>query len=142
MATDTELGQQHLVVLAHVKQLSDLVGEEGRKLPHAHARNRLAHHIKTLHETLVEHFADEEEDGYFGALRAERPELDHRIERLKGEHAPLLEALEILDRRVPHANLGVIKEEVRKVLDTLRRHEAGERALLQDAVVVDVGVGD
>ena len=141
MATDQELAQQHTEVMAHVGQLERLTGSSGPRLSYTEARNMLRQHLQSLHRCLLQHFAAEEEDGYFGSLRAERPDLDARIERLKAQHAPVLEKVAEAVEKMSHARLDIIEEDVRAVLQTLREHEAGERALMQDAANLDLGGG-
>ena len=142
MVMDRELAKQHIEVMTHVEALGQLLEPTGRTLTHAHTRRLLLHHLGALHRCLVQHFAAEEEDGYFADLRQDRPHLETRIEALRLQHAPLLVLSDRTLKRAPHANVPTIREDVRTLMDALRRHEAGERAILQDAVLLDIGVGD
>ncbi len=90
--------------------------------------------------TLVREFANElrahfaaEEEGYFDALLAEQPDLQTRIEQLRGDHrviAGLFEELMALEMRPGPS--GEFEPRLSVVLVRLQRHEHAERGLLQE----------
>jgi len=86
------------------------------------------------------HFEAEEDEGYFGALVAGRPELGPPIERLRAEHrrisargAELLALSE--SSRVPRE----VASRLRELLDSFDAHESAENELLQDFFGRDEG---
>jgi hypothetical protein len=137
MSTYEEVLLRHEEVLHHVAQLAAIC--EGDP----HATELLRQHLDALYSCLVEHFAAEEEGGYFSEIRQARPELDGRIDRLGAQHAQLIEQLEALSTKAAHAaEINLVREDVERLLNALRGHERAECALVQDATLQDLGVAD
>ncbi|MCA9704568.1 MAG: hemerythrin domain-containing protein, partial [Myxococcales bacterium] len=95
-----------------------------------------------LYTCLVEHFATEEEGGYFSEVRDAHPEYDQRLDRLEAQHAELLQQLESVSARAVDDVMPQVRGDVGHLLDALRGHEAAERGLVQDAALRDLGTPD
>ncbi len=89
--------------------------------------------ITRLRVELSEHFALEEEQGYFGTVVEEAPALRSAIETLCAEHQVMLRALEELLALVPdRAAWGRLPGPVRELVRQLELHERAEAALLHE----------
>jgi hypothetical protein len=99
--------------------------------------------LADLHTDLVQHFAAEEDDGYFGTVVAERPCLSSGVADLKTEHAVMLASV---------AGLRAIAEDktrwselaapTRRLAEQLQAHEHSETVLLQEMFLRDEGTGE
>ena len=101
-----------------------------------------------LREALAKHFHGEETGYLFVGLPEAYPRFGNRLDRLKAEHGPMLEALD--EVRGQAATLGgggntdakALRRRVLAVLSMLRRHEAEENEILYCAHWDDLGEGD
>ena len=117
------------------KRLRQLAAAEG---PEAEQRAELWPLILEFGRELREHFAAEEEGGYFGALLDERPELSSQIERLRIEHQEIAALIAGLEASSPgwNAELGL---QLGQLLDRFQQHERAEAKMLQDFFGRDQG---
>lgn len=136
MSTHEDFLQRHEEVLHHVGQLASIRGDDSQ------ARGLVQEHLDALYTCLVEHFAAEEEGGYFGEVLEAHPEFERRIGRLGAQHAELLEQLEAATVEAKAEAMPQVRGTVGQLLDALRGHEAAERGLVQDATLQDVGAMD
>jgi hypothetical protein len=110
-------------------------------------RNDVQSLTDKLNSAVKEHFALEEQGGYFADAIRRAPHLEATAVELQAQHEPLLESLEALRAL---ARLGVksqagwirLQSELDQFADELLKHEAGERSLLQRAYDQDIGAGD
>jgi hypothetical protein len=142
MATPAEIRVQHDAVLTHVDRLERLLHGEARGLPNARARMLVRQHLDALHAVLVDHFAAEEDGGYMSEVLRPRPDLAARASVIVAQHGAILHAFETTRAMAPHTSLSVLGEAVDALLLRLRKHEAAERRLVEDAVMQDLGNGD
>ncbi len=104
----------------------------------------LANADKGLLDELVRamgvHFEAEEDEGYFGALVEERPELDLPIQRLRAEHRRMsARGAELLALAESSRAPREVASKLRELLDTFDAHERAENQLLQDFFGLDEG---
>ena len=81
---------------------------------------------------LSEHFAAEEDDGYFGTLTATVPALAGEVDRLCNEHdefALMVQALVQLSRSAE--DIGPFRLALKDFLERFRAHELAETRVLQ-----------
>jgi hemerythrin-like domain-containing protein len=89
----------------------------------------------------------EAEDGLFAEIDL-RPTLLRRVERLRQEHADLVQQSEALAQRISHCNDGDardchdIRQRAAWLLTALRHHQAVENDLVFESFYTDLGVGD
>ena len=92
---------------------------------------------------LAEHFRFEEQDGYLDPVRQREPRLERTIARLAGEHRWLVHSLKLLIREAGDTITSEgIGKRIRAWVRSVRRHEAEERDLVQDAFNTDIGTKD
>ena len=100
---------------------------------------RLAAQIEGLEERLREHF-EGESGGLFRAVQDILPDVRGELQRLSGQHAQLLEMLEMARTRAQWgepSEAGVLKAELEAFLKAVREHERREEALLTRALERD-----
>jgi hemerythrin len=93
------------------------------------------------------HFAREEEGGYFDEIVELAPRLSFAAEALQREHGELLDSLDRLHKRLSTASsnlrqLDSIRQDFEKFLHKCDQHESRESALVQEAHLSDIGIGD
>ena len=106
----------------------------------AEARRFLAE----LRDHLGQHFRGEEEDGYMAAVLKQRPQDERAVQKLLAEHAPLMKELDALVRQAETAvriDEG-FRARISAWAEMLRRHEAEENVLVEDAFNQDIGQKD
>jgi hypothetical protein len=116
-------------------RLRQLAGAQG---PGAESRSELWPLILEFGRELREHFAAEEEGGYFGALLEERAELSSQIEHLRIEHQEIAALVAELEASSPgwNAELG---SQLVGLLDRFQQHERAEAKMLQEFFGRDEG---
>ncbi len=130
---------------AHITLLKDLAGLEeaaGSSLgtDSAEMRSRL----ERTRTHITEHFRFEEQNGYMDAVLHRAPNLARTVENLRDEHRQLAQGLEgLIERTMKGRYLEeAFRDQVRSWLEGVRRHEARENTLVQDAFNVDFGAQD
>jgi hemerythrin len=106
----------------------------------AEARRFLAE----LRDHVAQHFRCEEEGGYMAAVLQRRPQDERVVRRLLAEHQPLMEGLNALLRDAEAARQieDGFRSRVGAWAEWLRRHEAEENVLVEDAFNQDIGQKD
>ena len=97
-----------------------------------------------LRDHLRQHFRCEEEGGYMSTVLQRRPQSERAVRQLLAEHRPLLEGLDALLKEVGTAERidDGFRARVRTWAELLRRHEAEENVLVEDAFNQDIGQDD
>ncbi|MFO1093088.1 MAG: hemerythrin domain-containing protein [Planctomycetaceae bacterium] len=100
-----------------------------------------------LSDLLQEHFAHEEEGGYFDELVEMQPTVSTRVERLRQEHRQMLAAVANMIRQLRHADstplwFAVIGVEFTDFVQRCEAHQHEENRLVLDGYLRDVGEGD
>jgi hypothetical protein len=142
---ESEPANVHDVTHAHealserLRELERLAGAStGQAL--AELRDQLA----AARAELVAHFLSEEQNGYMDALRAQQPRLEHELRRLAEEHRRLTDSLESVIETVRTAEKldKPRAEQLRRWIESVRRHEAREVDFIQDAANTDIAAAD
>lgn len=119
--------------LRRLRELCILLGDQS--VPSELEPNAL---LDEFREQMVDHFATEEADDYFGTLATEAPALAPRIALLEAEHWEFIETVDQLLLLSQHADRRA--ELVTRLTELLARFEAHERAesvLLQEFFLQD-----
>ncbi len=110
-----------------------------------------------VHEALARHVASAEvANGLFPEIDLSRPTMVRRVERLRREHADLLQQASALQRQVEQLwcvewtteavderpNSADIRQRAAQLLDALRHHQAHEADLIFETFCTDLGAGD
>lgn len=127
---------QHVVLHRAVNALEAWLAKQAEGQPASESPERL---LRDIYRILPEHFALEEQGGYFSDLLSVAPDLAERATELQAHHQLLIPQLERLlscfadapggARPDPEDRLGL----VRQFVDSLRAHEEGEDALMRAA---------
>ncbi len=89
--------------------------------------------LDEFREQMVDHFAAEEAEDYFGTLASEVPSLAPRIALLEAEHWQLIETVDQLQLLSEHAaRRGELIARLGELLARFEAHERDESAILQD----------
>lgn len=130
---------------AHVKLKEELRGLENLvRNPDKMEPNDTTYHLVNLRQHLLDHFRFEEEGGYMDVVAQREPNLHREMEQLKEDHRRLAAGLDALiaDARMGQAAGAAFAQRVRDWVASVRRHEADENRLLQDAFTLDVTAED
>ena len=94
--------------------------------------------VRSLQSDLRRHFDFEERDGYLKVVLESRPGLGRQVEKLRMQHGAILTELQgLIEEPDEHLASGV-----NRLLKVIRKHEAAESDLLQEAVTIDLGNAD
>ena len=101
-------------------------------------------HLLTLRARVLDHFRQEEQGGYMGPVLELQPQQERIVRALLGEHRRLTEALDALVQEATATTVmgNGFRQRVRAWVEELRRHEADENVLVEDAFNRDVGQKD
>ena len=103
----------------------------------------LIHELESLQIALQQHFANEDEGGYFHDATAERPELAARVEALHAQHQQIQADIEGLIPAIADAsNPRLLAGRVRHMLGVFEGHERGENELVQTVYLRDTPAAD
>jgi hypothetical protein len=93
---------------------------------------------------VTEHFRFEEDGGYLDAVRKGEPRLERAVQQLAEEHRQLARSLDALveEARADPRPDDAFRGRVRAWIEQLRKHEARENELIQDAFSLDIGAED
>jgi hypothetical protein len=102
------------------------------------------HWLTALRGHVIDHFRQEEQGGYMAAVLERQPHKERVVQQLLAEHARLAEALDALLAEVASAESldDGLRGRVGAWAEHLRRHEAEENVLVEDAFNRDVGPTD
>ena len=110
---------------------------------------RVIEKLRAVADRLAEHVRSADgPDGLLAEIDATRPTLLHRVERLRREHADLLQQASALQRQVEHhgdgeePNFRDIRQRASWLLNALRHHQAIETDLIFESWFTDIGAGD
>ena len=143
---DRILTPEHL--LEDHTQLWKIVEQCRKTLPEGSVRRGLlANLLQTLLERLLDHFWQEENDGYFVDLIDQSPHLKNSIEELLQQHPTMVKQIIDLQNHVARATnqedaWSVINQKFTGFLLLFQKHEAEETRLLQLAFGDDIGGND
>ncbi|MBX9790523.1 MAG: hypothetical protein K2Y37_16510 [Pirellulales bacterium] len=103
--------------------------------------------LKQLHEHLREHFEVEEHGGYFHDALAILPQLGPQAVALQRQHVEYLATVERVLGRLAAEELvaetrRTIEVDLRRFIESMRKHDADEVKLLQLAYNQDLGSSD
>jgi hypothetical protein len=125
---------------AHAALHEDLQAIKQALSTPAEARRQLF----ALRAHVLDHFRQEEQGGYMAPVLAAQPQQERVVRRLLAEHHRLAIALEELVREAAEAAAidDGFRARVCAWAEDLRRHEADENVLVEDAFNRDVGSED
>jgi hypothetical protein len=97
-----------------------------------------------MREHLLAHFRFEEQNGYMDAIRRREPRLERAIQELLEEHRVLKDQLDelIAATQTGKDQDAALPDGVHKWIQHLRRHEAAENRLMEEAYTQDIGSED
>jgi hypothetical protein len=133
------------IIEAHASLNEDLKRLEEAALPVSRReRGELAAQLRAARADLVEHFRLEEHGGYMDTVRQREPRLERTVEELAAEHRQLLQSLDALleQAAAPAGDASAFGEAVRAWVASVRRHEAREIDVVQEAFSVDISADD
>lgn len=89
------------------------------------------HLLGHLCRLMVDHFAGEEADDYFGTFRREAPWLKERLQRLEEEHWEIVEVIGALQRVAPSTHRRAeLVDGLARLLERVAAHERAEAILV------------
>jgi hemerythrin len=96
---------------------------------------------------LKEHFAHEEEGGYFDDLVDIQPAISRRVDRLRQEHREMLAAVQNMIRQLRHADstplwFAMIGGEFKDFVRRCTAHQHEENGIVQEGYLTEIGEGD
>lgn len=141
VATYRELLDQHEALMKALQRLETVL-DAPREEHHPGARPRVVLDLEAVRARLADHFAAEEDGGYFAELLADRPDLRARARVVAAQHGEITRALDDVLAREATLDLAALDQPARAVVALVRRHEAEERRLVEDAVQQEVGTPD
>jgi len=109
---------------------------------------QLCDELPRLADTLRCHFSAEQEGPLYRTLPVTHPRFASRLQKLEGEHAKIIEAVEEAVQRavsLRDPQMYEIREfnaELQLMVATIRRHEAEENEIILSAHWDEVGTGD
>jgi iron-sulfur cluster repair protein YtfE (RIC family) len=120
---------EHLAKTLRALRLMCQVLERGDHMPTDLAPDRL---LSELHSDLVDHFAAEESEEYFGTVMRDMPALVPQIGGLKWEHMTMLQAVGSLHSASrDRSRWNELPQPTREVIELLEQHERAESHLLR-----------
>ena len=136
---------QHFALRQQIRALEEVFAEpDGAAEEYARKTQAL---LEGFDSALRDHFAVEEEGGYFADVLKVAPRLSRRAARLEQNHREFSERLEALLALVQYAidardAWERVATGVERFLRALRAHEDDENELVREAFMVDLGRGD
>jgi hypothetical protein len=130
---------------AHAALLQDLHKlEEAARPESGEGLTGLTACLGTALDHITAHFRFEEENGYLDVVRTREPRLERAVQQLAEEHRQLNMSLEtLLGEARAATGLGPgLGTKVREWVEQIRRHEAREDQVVQDAFNMDLGAED
>lgn len=134
--------QIHFYLDQLVRAMSALApeGADASGAPDLEPIRRLAVQIESLRERVDEHFQLEEHGGLFQSVLDAIPGAEPEVRRLVSQHQRIVQLLEmarIRARRSEVSEIGALREELDRFLQSMRQHEREEEALLRRALRED-----
>jgi hypothetical protein len=133
------LARAHAALLENLRKL-----DEATRPGSAEGLPELCARLAATQVHLLEHFRFEEQNGYMDAVRQREPRLERAVQELAEEHRQLAQSLAALLEKARAATSpdATVRQAVRDWVERVRRHEARENDLVQDAFDVDIGAED
>jgi hypothetical protein len=109
---------------------------------------QLSEELPRLAETLRCHFIAEQEGPLYQTLPVTHPRFASRLQKLEGEHAKIIAAVEDAVQKAvslndpPMYEIREFNAELQLMVATIRRHEAEENEIILSAHWDEVGTGD
>jgi iron-sulfur cluster repair protein YtfE (RIC family) len=99
--------------------------------------------LTKVEESLQRHVTSAEApDGLFVEVDLARPTLVRRMDKLRHEHADLLNQAKRLRQIVAGGSFTEVRRHAAELLTALRHHQALETDLIFESFATDIGVGD
>ncbi len=135
---------QQLALRQRIRALEEVFAEPDAAEEYARKTLTL---LEGFDSALREHFAVEEEGGYFADVLKVAPRLSRRAARLEQNHKEFSEHLEALLALVQYAidvrdGWERVTTGIERFLRRLTAHEDDENELVREAFMVDLGRGD
>jgi hypothetical protein len=101
-------------------------------------------YLAELRDHVAQHFRCEEEGGYMAAVLQRQPQVERVVQKLLAEHRPMLTELDALLKEARTAKQidDGFRARVQAWAELLKRHEAEENVLVEDAFNQDMGQED
>ena len=128
--------EEHRQIHFYLDQIEVTLKALGQGRSDAESLLRLAAQLEGLKEQLIEHYRAEQQ-GLFPAIAELLPDCRVEIDRLSGEHAKMIEILEIARIHVQQsgpASSRELRDDLEGFLELFRRHETQEERLLGRAM--------
>lgn len=134
-----ELRQAHAALLQDLRSLDEAVRPTtGEGLA------QLLERLGATRTHISAHFRFEEQNGYMDVVRKREPRLERAIQHLIVEHQQITQTLDALvEQAMAMASpTATFREKARGWIERVRRHEAHENDLIQDAFNLVIGGED
>lgn len=132
--------EEHQQIHFYLDQLVRTINGLGQARDAVEPLRRLAAQIESLRERVDEHFQLEEHGGLFQGVLDATPGADLEIRRLTSQHVRIVQLLEmarIRARRSVPEEIGTLRDDLDRFLQSMRQHEREEEALLRRALRED-----
>ncbi len=137
-----QIRAQHFELGRRMREVEALLADSGaRRDDPAARRSRLEELFADFEGVLIEHFAIEEQGGYFAEVLAVAPRLSGRVSRLKRNHPAFRRRLTRLRKHIPDPTIAwpEVEARVAALLKALADHESAENDLVHEAFMQDLG---
>lgn len=133
------LSRVHAKLLGDLRAIAQVIRPFSRE-----GLDGLRARLRTIRRDLIQHFNLEEQNGYMDIVRKREPRLARAVDKLAGEHQQLRQSLDSLlaEAKVASRLTDRIREHTRQWIQSLRRHELRETALVQDVFDSDISAED
>jgi hypothetical protein len=100
-----------------------------------------------LASLLKDHFAHEEDGGYFDEIMERNPTLARRVEQLRQDHREMLAAVHNMNRQLEHADstplwFAMIGVDFTDFIQRCEAHQREENKMVQEGYLREIGEGD
>ena len=135
-----QIREQHIELRRRMREVEALLGDSAGD-DVAARRGRLDELLADFEVALSEHFAIEEQGGYFAEVLAVAPRLSGRVARLGGNHPAFRRRLTRLRQHIPDPTIAWpdVEARVAALLKALADHESAENDLVHEAFMQDLG---
>ena len=140
--------REHSVLLEAMHTLEAALAEAAPRRELAW-NTRVIETLQTVEELLIDHVSSAEgPHGVLAEIDILRPTLMRRVERLRQEHAELLQQTKALRQHVAHygdeetPNFQEIRQRATRLLNALRHHQAAETDLIFESLWTDLGASE
>ncbi len=137
-----QIRAQHFELQRRMREVEALLGDSGaRGDDPAARRSRLEELFADFEGVLSDHFALEEQGGYFAEVVAVAPRLSGRVARLRRNHPAFRLRLTRMRKHIPDPTIAwpEVEAQVAALLKALADHESAENDLVREAFMQDLG---